>query len=174
MVEVAMTFVITTAEFVWEDNRTCLVDPEHPNPTIEKLQSYTSQKVSPDFYTYIGFRDWWRLPLVYPFSIQAIDTLETGSLVDVSDLTDFKNPNDGLQYTDVDRISGLTYDQNFLLVRTSENEYLLFDFNSATSKKYGSQAEMFEEARKLNFNGEYHFLTLEEYNLLLTCEKNEK
>lgn len=31
------------------------------------------------FFYYTGFRDWWRIPLVYPFQIQVIDCFDSGS-----------------------------------------------------------------------------------------------
>ena len=51
---------------------------------IAKLKSYVPENVlktvDAEFYTYAGFRDWWRFPLVYPYSICCIDTLDAGHL----------------------------------------------------------------------------------------------
>ena len=51
---------------------------------IAKLKSYVPahllKTVDPEFYSYPGFRDWWRFPLTYPYSIQCIDTFESGDL----------------------------------------------------------------------------------------------
>ena len=32
------------------------------------------------FYSYQGFRDWWRIPLRYPYQIRIIDSFESGTL----------------------------------------------------------------------------------------------
>src|SRR5262245_52027323 len=51
---------------------------------IAKLKSHVPanvlKTVDPEFYTYSGFRDWWRFPLVYPYSVKCIDTLDSGHL----------------------------------------------------------------------------------------------
>jgi hypothetical protein len=173
MGEVAMTFVSVGIDLVSsEDNRTCLVDPKHPNALVARLQSYTPGKENPEFYTDMGYRDWWRFPLVYPYSIHAIDTPETGYLVDERDITDYRSPNmdRDLRNIGIDGITGLTFDKNYLLVKT-QTGYQLFDFNSGKSDAYSSEAQIFASAKVVNFTGEYHFMTLEEYNGLFTCTK---
>ena len=91
----------------WTDDRSCLND----NPQIQVLKSYIPNEalnsINPDFYTYFGYRDWWRAPLVHPYSIHAIDGLDNGFLVDESATTDYETDsvNDA-----VDLISGI---QNF-------------------------------------------------------------
>ncbi len=51
---------------------------------IAKLKSYVPahllKTVDPEFYSNPGFRDWWRFPLTYPYSIHCIDTFESGDL----------------------------------------------------------------------------------------------
>jgi hypothetical protein len=76
----------------WFDPRALLISDDHPNPQVELLKSYvpaeTLPTVNPDYFTYFGFRDWWRWPLVYPYSIHAIDTVDHGRLLDESEVTD--------------------------------------------------------------------------------------
>ena len=46
------------------------------------LPGYDFGPERPDegFFYYTGFRDWWRIPLVYPFQIHVIDCFDSGSL----------------------------------------------------------------------------------------------
>lgn len=165
-------FIFTEAgSSVWEDYRACLLDPRHPNPQVLLLKQYAPPEagpVSPDFYTYFGFRDWWRFPLVYPYSILAVDTTERGKLVAASGDVDFRNPNEGLEDAGISDITLLTFDQKTLLVKTGET-YQTFDFASRQVGMFQSEQELFDAAKKLQFQGEYRLMSIDEYNGLFTC-----
>jgi hypothetical protein len=42
-------------------------------------------KIPWNYYHYFGFRDWWRFPLVYPYSIHCIDMLDRGWIENEAD-----------------------------------------------------------------------------------------
>lgn len=45
------------------------------------------------FYTYTGFRDWWRFPLQFPFHVIIIDTFESGNIEKYDAAGDIADPN---------------------------------------------------------------------------------
>jgi hypothetical protein len=153
---------------IWTDDRSCLSD----NPQVQLLKSYVSEQtlesMNPDFYTYFGFRDWWRAPLVYPYSIHVIDGLESGYLVDESAITDYETAS--LQ-NGVDLFSGIqrfTFDKNYLLVDRG-SDFILFKFQTGESQPFETEQDLITEAQNLQFEGNFEFITLKDYNALFLC-----
>lgn len=144
------------------------------NPQIQLLKSYTPDQpegsINPNFYTYFGFRDWWRLPLTYPYSIHAIDTLDEGFLMDESAVVDYETSSVNDAVSLIDGITAFTLDRNYLLIKRN-SDFMLFDFHTAEQKEFSSEEELFTEAKRLKFDGKYEFMTLREYNELFSCAK---
>lgn len=138
------------------------------------LKSYVSNEtldsINPDFYTYFGYRDWWRAPLVYPYSIHAIDGLENGFLVDESAITDYETDsvNDAVEL--ISDIQSFAFDNNYLLMDTGDG-FILFKFKTGTSLSFETKEELMDEAGNLQLKGNLEFMTLEEYNALFLCNK---
>ena len=161
MCGVAILCVASAPLAMWTDGRSiggCLDN----NPQVLLLKSYVSDKtlenMNPDFYTYLGFRDWWRYPLVYPYSINAIDTLDYGFLEDESAVMSYRSSaNDGIQL--IHGIERFTFDQNYMLIERS-SDFVLFDFGRGEWEEFETREALIEEAEKLNFEGEYEFMTL--------------
>lgn len=164
------------ASLVWEDNRAYLLDPQHPNPQIERLRSYVPADVlatvNPDYYTYFGFRDWWRIPLVYPYALHAIDTLDCASLADERGVQDFRNLQGAA--TLAHGITRLALDRNYLLMERgdcfygSDNDALpfgVFDFAAGrTIASFDTEAELFARARELGYTGVLELISVQEYS----------
>ncbi len=89
--------ILSFACFCWFDPREYTIDEDHPNPQVELLKSYVPAErlptINPGYYTYFGFRDLWRFPLVYPYSIQTIDTVNYGRFLDESEVIDYDDIN---------------------------------------------------------------------------------
>ncbi len=170
--KVARIAVETGAEAVWEDYRACLLDPAHPNAQVQLLQKYAPEEAGPvpdDFYTYFGFRDWWRFPLVYPYSIIAVDTTEQGRLAR-GDGADFRDPNTGSRVSGLDGITRLAFDQNLLLVETGAG-YRLFAFDTQEVRSYATEEDLWAAAKEQGYQGEPQLITLDAYGSLFTCEE---
>ena len=155
---------------MWTDDRSCVSD----NTQVQLLRSYVSEQtlesMNPDFYTYFGFRDWWRAPLVYPYSIHAIDGLESGYLVDESKITDYETAS---LKNGIDLFSGIqmfTFDKTYLLVDRG-SEFMLFEFRTEESQSFEKKQDLINEAKKLKFEGNLEFMTLKDYNALFKCDK---
>lgn len=166
----------------WYDPRALLITDDHPNPQVELLKSYvpaeTLPTVNPDYFTYFGFRDWWRWPLVYPYSIHAVDTVDHGRLLDEREVTDYDDINhQPLGSTDVWDITHLALDRRYLLLRTEQEEddvltvsYVLFDCSTAEKTEFDSEATLFEAAQAVGFEGSLALMTLRDYDALFWQE----
>lgn len=162
----------------WFDVRQFTISESHPNPQVELLKSYAPEEtlptINPNYYTYFGFRDWWRFPLVYPYSIHTIDTVNYGRLYDESKLTNYDDINNQeLTDMDIDDITHLALDRRYLLLRTEteirevlEVKYILFEFSTAEKTVFDSEAALFEAAKALDFEGDLQLVTLNDYNVL--------
>ena len=142
-------------------------------PQVKLLKSYASnetlESMNPDFYTHFGFRDWWRYPLVYPYSINAVDSLDYGYLVDESAVTSYMSSEHNelqLLYS----IKRFTFDKNYMLIGR-ESDFILFSFDSGEMLGFDIEEKLFSEARGLGFEGRYEFMTLREYATLFSCEE---
>jgi len=149
----------------WFDPRTVLIDPENTdNAMIQYLRSCVPEDVlstvDPEYYTDFGFRDWWRFPLVYPYSIEAVDTLDQGQLCVDGDCI---------------WLTHLSLDCEHLLIRTvpsrptDQEETALFgilSFDSGEITLFDSEDEMLARAEDLGFEGETELMTLLEYDAL--------
>ena len=145
------------------------------------LKSYVSEgvlsKANPDYYAYFGFRDWWRFPLVYPYSIHTIDEVDYGCLYNEGNVKNYEDINNQkLINMDICGITHLNLDQNYLLLQVDKDsrfreenevvkgEFILFNFNTAAAKRFVSKDELLTEAKKLGFSGKLELMTLREYD----------
>lgn len=169
---------------VWEDDRRCLLDGAHPNPQVVLLQSYVPpkqlKKINPQFYTYFGYRDWWRYPLVYPYSIHAVDTTAVGFLTSEDPLENYEEASSS--YSIVSGITKLSLDKNYMLLETTDSPfgepgpddtitYKIFAFETEEITEFPSEQAMLDEAKKLHFAGSLKLLNINEYDALFTCKK---
>ena len=141
---------------------------------IEKLKSYVPPEelkyIDEDFFTYPGFRDWWRFPLVYPYSIYCIDTFDDGTL---SRCDGEAKIADGAGQAVLDGITHLNFDGAFLLARRGADvkqngirrrlyTYVLFEFNSGQRWVFDTEAGMLREEEKRGYTGPAELMTVEE------------
>ncbi|MBN2117008.1 MAG: hypothetical protein JW730_10570 [Anaerolineales bacterium] len=159
---------IVSLPLAWSDDRSCVSNSSQ----VRLLKSYvpkeTLDSVDPQFYTYFGFRDWWRYPLVYPYSIHAIDSLDDGYLVDESPITDYEADSINNATQLFDRIQAFTFDKNYLLA-IRDNDFILFEFETGTWSSFETKQELIDEAKRLQFEGDFKFMTLQEYDALFVC-----
>lgn len=137
---------------------------------IDKLKSYVPADVLPtvpeDFYTYPGFRDWWRFPLVYPYSIHTIDDLERGRLCRHSRGQRIAHAEE--KHLQIADLTHLTFDGSFMIARVDSNppppfrhagdalepaSWIVFRFETGTFDRFASEAEAISSAKEQGFAG---------------------
>ena len=140
-------------------------EPEH-SEMMEKIHEYAldTTDIPEDFYLFYAY-DYYHTPLPYPYFIKSTDNRECGKLC-----SDWEFKSD---YKDLGYITHLVFDRNYLLVRTSSEDwdnlengtirFKIFNFRTNATYSYDSSDKMEAKARKLGFEGEVSFLSLSDY-----------
>lgn len=135
---------------------------------IERLKGYVDPAaraaIPPDFYTEAGFRDWWRYPLVYPYSVTAIDTPEAGAL---------GREDGGSSAPDIHDITHVALDGRLLLIRQNprpdgftpgaEVNWILLEWETGAHTVFGSRSALLAEARKRGYTGPAQLVSLQRW-----------
>jgi hypothetical protein len=145
---------------------------------VRVLKTYEPEKykwkVPKEYYYYYSFRDWWRYPLVYPYSIYSIDVLETGVLAnDSSKMNSWERGSPDLI---THPFYSFIFDKNYLIgsVLPDTNkidvmikalpEYFIFDFRNEKSETIMGETYMKKKLDEINFTGDRKFITIREYS----------
>jgi hypothetical protein len=136
---------------------------------IAKLRSYVPENVlktvGPEFYTYAGFRDWWRFPLVYPYSICCIDTLDAGHLAWYDGKSKISSGGAEGYVQCLNRLTEFSFDAHYLIGHMEEDEsrsvvknhdlnWVLFDFATGKFDLFRSKQELAAAAKARGYTGE--------------------
>ncbi len=164
---------------IFEDNRDYLLNDSAPNAQIQKIKSWIPDDVEsgikPNYFTYFGFRDGFRYPMVYPYSIHCVDTKDFGTLVDESNVTDVKNGG-GDEINIQFGVTHFNYDDKMILLQTTNKlspgddkekiSYFIYDYATKKLTEFNSEAEMLKKAVKLKYSGDKKLMTITEYDYL--------
>lgn len=173
-------FISQGFESAWLDNRNYLLDSNNIHPQTQKLIDYVPDSVqdtvNTQFFTYFGFRNWFRFPLTYPYAIYCIDTRDYGKLADDSRVIDFNTGTDDVEYLNIQNITKFNYDKNYLLAKLSghtrrdtdisADTYLLFNFNTREEQRFETLQQLMENAQESGFSGDTALMTIKEYDVM--------
>ncbi|HNA90425.1 MAG TPA: DUF4930 family protein, partial [Anaerolineales bacterium] len=123
---------------------------------------------NPDFYTYFSYGHFWRAPLVYPYSIHTLESLERGYLIDESAVTSYKKNEPHIAIDLLSGIQKFSFDKNYLLADKGD-EFIIFEFKSKEMQPFETKQALIAEAKILQFEGDFEFVNLKDYNSLFTC-----
>lgn len=142
------------------------------NGILDTLRSYTGAADVPEsFYTYLGFRDYYRLPITYPFSIHCIDELKNGQLFNEKLVTDFDRNDNGEIATSLNNIQAFVADRNYLLAETyngKRKEFVLYDLTTDRTQSFSGETELLSAALQKGYKGERHLKSCTVYFERLT------
>lgn len=137
---------------------------------LRLLESDEVQGNVPDqFYHYLGFRDYYRMPLRYPFSIHCIDQTVQGSLYDEMYVERFDASDNGEKNLNIEGITEFNFDSHILLAKqlydseSRTEKYIIYFFDTGKTEEFTSQAKMFIRARELHFNGKGKLMSCKDY-----------
>jgi hypothetical protein len=146
---------------------------------IQLLKSYLDPTVlnnePEEFYSYLGFKDYYRYPLRYPYSVHCIYDQTTGELYNEINVTRFDENDNGEIYSGIEQINKIAFDKNHLLIeqeitssRTDKLKYryVLFNFNSEKKEEYSTLQKLLESAKEKGYNGPDTLMSLKQYYLL--------
>ena len=103
------------------------------------------------FYSYQGYRDWWRIPLRFPYQITVIDTFDYGTLEKYDPSSLIADPK---CETVVENISAIGYDGKFAVFqqRNVEKPYGCLIYASGSVRNFATTEEL-DRFIKLNYPG---------------------
>lgn len=145
---------------------------------IQLLKSYLPADLvnnKPEqFYTYLGFKDYYRYPLIYPFSIHS-NNKENGELYNELNVTRFDENDNEEIYLGIDQIHKIAFDKNYLLIEQEINStrtdkliyhYILYDFKTDKKEEFSTKSKLLELAKQKGYGGSDTLMTLEHYHSL--------
>lgn len=131
--------------------------------TLKSMQPVNIQ-IPNEYFTYAGFRDSYRMPFIYPYSINAIDILDNGFICDESDKE--VNRNEQILHN----ITNFTFDKNIFVSEnkghlSSDSTYFtLLHLDTGVKEIFNSKTKMNIKADSLGFDTLRHMLSIEDYH----------
>ncbi|MES2763829.1 MAG: hypothetical protein V4677_16560 [Bacteroidota bacterium] len=128
-----------------------------------------------EFYSYVGFKDYYRYPLRYPYSIHCMYTKDNGELYNESNVIRFDENDNGEIYAGLSNINRIAFDKNYLLVeqtvtstRTDKiiNHYILYSFETEKKEEASTLSKLLQLAKEKGYTGSDTLLTMERYHSL--------
>ena len=104
------------------------------------------------FFWYPGFRDWWRIPLVFPWQINIADTFDRGSL----EKYDFSSSIAEAENTSfLHDITAFCDAENYWFFKDEKHKFHAFHIRSEKLRRFDAEEEfrLFLEREKLPFSG---------------------
>ena len=158
------------------------IDTHQANGTSEHitlLKSYLPQTISGNeseqFYTYLGFRDYYRYPLRFPYSIHCLDTQDNGELYNEATVGRFDENDNGEIYSGISNIHKIAFDKTYLLVEqtipsTSTDKitrhFVLYNLDNEKKEEASSLNKLIQLAKEKGYTGVDTLMTMEQYGKL--------
>ena len=115
--------------------------------------------VPEDFYAYEGLRDWFRMPLVFPYQLEAIDSTLCFNLMRYNGKASVRGPNKSSENvrdgtSPMTTLSHLSFDRTMLLFKKEGvDEYGIFSFLEGDFASFATETELWTSAQSRGFNG---------------------
>ena len=115
--------------------------------------------VPEDFYAYEGLRDWFRMPLVFPYQLEAIDSTLCFNLMRYNGKASVRDPNKSSENvrdgtSPMTTLSHLSFDRTMLLFKKEGiDEYGIFSFLEGDFASFATESELWTSAQSRGFNG---------------------
>ena len=115
--------------------------------------------VPEDFYTYEGLRDWFRMPLVFPYQLMAIDSTTCFTLMRYNGKASVRDPNKSSESVQDGKspnveLSHLSFDGTMLFFKKyGVEEYGIFLFVDGVFAFFNTEAELWSAAQGRGFCG---------------------
>ena len=124
------------------------------------------------FYTNRGAFDWWRFPLVYPYSIGCIDVTEYGTIYSDKDKTNYDEG--GSMQPLSDYFNKFMFDKSYFVATRVKSpfdsdtvkfvdEYFIFSFSNGTSEAVKGADNLRKKLKEIKFSGDTTFITIKDY-----------
>lgn len=134
-----------------------------------------TQSQPDEFYTYLGYQDYHRYPLRFPYSLHIDYYSETAELFNEINVIRFDENDNGEVYAGLSDISRLAFDNHLLLLEqevssTRSNKpikhFVLFEMDTEKKSEVISQDDLFKKAKEKGYIGPDTLMTIKKYGLL--------
>lgn len=144
------------------------------NSQIKYIKSLSANNSSEpeQFYAYLGYKDYYRFPLRYPYSIHCMFEKENGELYNELNVKRFDENDNGEVFTGIENISSIAFDKKYLLIEQSKTSYrsnkaithyVLFEFDTEKKEEFSSIKQLFEKAKEKGYVGSDSLLSIKQY-----------
>ncbi len=125
-------------------------------------------KVPNQFYRYLGFKDYYRLPLRYPFSLHCIDSLGNATLFNEIAVNKFDENNNGEKNCEVTNVSDFVFDEKILISKITKNNkekssYIIYYFDNDKIEEIENINKFNLRIKNLKFSKSIEFISCKEY-----------
>ena len=140
----------------------------HSSALLDSIKSIQpkDKKIPETFYTYAGLRDYYRMPLVYPYSIHAIDDLEQGFIDNEEGIKNIAKDANKSKHV-MHSITAFSFDKGILIAKTEffdkEIKYKVLQFNNGEISTFDHEKEMKNKAYSLGFDTLKPMMSVKEY-----------
>jgi hypothetical protein len=132
------------------------------------LESHLSQEtcdsIPAEFYTYDGFRDWWRLPLVFPYQLMCIDTRDKAYLEKYDPKHRVSDPNKSSSgvFGDITRIATDNKVLVFERKSTTPASFGILQYESGIRTDFSEEMQMWDAAKQAGYSGRDALLNVDD------------
>ncbi|MFK7786554.1 MAG: hypothetical protein AB8B56_15645 [Crocinitomicaceae bacterium] len=131
--------------------------------------SRVGDEIPGDYLTHFGFRDWYRWPLVFPYSLNSIDSQDDGFICDERLAENISGSQKGIDQIYLGDIKKFTFNAEVLIAETGDKgskKYKMLRFSDKKITNYASSFELFEASDEYDDMIMDSLITLREYSLL--------
>lgn len=126
-------------------------------------------KVPVQFYSYLGFRDYYRLPIAWPYSLHCMDSLGDGSLYNEANVQQFDVNDNGELSCDVNGIMNFAFTKEHLIGMKVKIEnkpkkvYFAYDLKNKIEKVFATEQELMKYAASKGFPDKTELKSCKDY-----------
>lgn len=154
----------------YQFNEDSVLNSEQVQKLIQMEPEESRSSIPDRFYTYLGFRDYYRLPIKYPFALHCMDSLGNAELFDEKDVVQFDVNNNGELSTNVQNIQLFAFNEDaiigtrrFNMNDKMETSYFYYDLSNRSVKEFKTMKELMKVAAIKGFKNDVQFYTCKEY-----------
>jgi hypothetical protein len=149
------------------------------NKQILALKDYSTQNktenVPEQFYTYLGFGNYYRYPITFPYALHCNLFKDDAELFNEENVLRFDENDNGEQTLNIENIKKIAFDNKLILIEhlvelretnKTEMRFVLFSFEDSKRIDCNSEKELFKTAIEKGYKGNKKLITIADYDQL--------
>jgi len=152
-----------------EDDRSHL--KQSPSAHYEQLKAWEPDSLTEPFpsgfYTYFGFRDFYRAPLVYPYALHSIDEPDLATVVSEQFVDDVRTGSEYANTICYEQLDSIAVDRQLVLghLHKPHNDaaFVLLQLGDNSVQRFATREAMLEAAAAKGYSGSEALLSIRAY-----------